>query len=89
MMIIKDIQDINTGKTRTDGRYPQRIGCMVELPGLTQVGQCAYLFYLTDNQGYEKDGVLRTSIVTSINWEGEELTIETLNSRYILMKDSK
>jgi len=30
-MIIKDIQHIKTGETRTDGRYPLRIGCTIRI----------------------------------------------------------
>ena len=85
-MIIKDIQDINTRETRTDGRYPARIGCEVEYLRPVIVGDCAYLGYLKDNQGNEKGGYLRTSIVTGCSVMQDQDIIFTNNSIYVLSK---
>lgn len=85
-MIIKDIQHVQNGATRTDGRYPQRIGSNVEFYIQPECGDCMWLQYVTDNQGNPKDGVLRTSLVTSIKDVGLELVVDTMNSRYIFSK---
>lgn len=45
-MINKDIQDIHTGQTRTDGRYPQRVGATVSFCLYPSVGSCLYCMYL-------------------------------------------
>lgn len=86
-MIIQSIQHITTGQERTDGRYPSRIGCTVELVNRPVVGQCMWLSYVKDAQGQLKDGYLRTSTVIDGEETDTHLIIETLNSRYILAKD--
>ena len=49
---IIDIKDVKTFKTRTDGRYPLRIGSIVSLHTLNLWnGRCAILEYHKDNQG--------------------------------------
>lgn len=81
---IKDIQDISTGKTRTDGRYPLRIGRTVYEPQEWLMGTCA-LWYEKDQDGTELLGkYLRTSIMNEIVETKNGITIETMNSRYIL-----
>lgn len=82
-MIIKDIQNIKTGETRTDGRYPRRIGSTVEFCEEPAVGWCMWLQYLKDAEGRPKDGCLRTSRVEKIFRDLDCLIVETLNSRYI------
>ena len=83
-MKIKDIIDVNTGRTRTDDRYPQRIGSEVEFFREPVIGECMYLAYITDNQGYAKDGLLRTSIITDIIEAIDVVVVQTINSVYYL-----
>lgn len=85
-MIIQDIRSKATGEKRTDGRYPMRIGCEIEYLRPIVVGNCAYLGYIKDNEGNEKDGYLRTSTVVSCNAGRDTDVIETLNSVYIISK---
>lgn len=85
-MIIKDIQHVQNGVTRTDGRYPFYIGSNVEFYIQPECGNNMWLQYVTDNQGNLKDGILRTSLVTSIKDVGLEIVVDTMNSRYILSK---
>ena len=82
---IIDIKDIKTLKTRTDGRYPLRIGSIVTLlnPNL-KYNDCAFLEYIKDNQGNPKEGVLRTSIVHMIEIDGLDTILHTHNSIYYL-----
>lgn len=86
-MIIKDIQDIHTGQTRTDGRYPQRVGATVSFYLYPSVGSCLYCMYLFDAEGRPKDGYLRTSMVTSVFENDPETIVETLNGRYVFSKE--
>lgn len=77
------------GIDRTDGRYPMRIGRIVdlELKNIT-VGEPLYLKYVKDSDGSDYHGVLCISRVVnfdctydkSSNW----IKIETLNSIFIL-----
>lgn len=86
-MIIKDIQNIKTNKTRTDGRYPRRIGSTVRFAFPPCISQCMFLEYQADKDGAPKDGYLRTSSVIDVEETETEFIVETLNSRYILGKD--
>ena len=86
-MKITDIVHADTGKTRTDGRYPQRIGSTVEFYAPPVIGQCMYLFYVADNEGNPKDGYLRTSIVQNIIEVGTVIAVYTLNSVYYFEKE--
>lgn len=83
-MKIIDIKKLGTGETRTDGRYPSRIGCTVELEFEPSIGECMYLIYLKDNVGNDKSGILRTSLVQNIERNGQQLIVTTLNSIFIL-----
>ena len=83
-MKIKDIKYVSTGKTRTDGRYPLRIGSEVEFYIEPTIGNVAYLKYVTDNQGNPKEGFLQTSIVTDIVYYNKATILTTLNSVYEL-----
>ena len=82
VMKILDIQSVRTNETRTDGRYPLRIGSTVEfytnpLPGCSMV-----LDYVSDNQGNPKSGYLRTSVVVDVEETKDEIVITTINSIY-------
>lgn len=81
-MKITDIVHTYTGKTRTDGRYPLRIGSTVEFYVPPKVGECMLLSYIADNQGNPKDGILRTSIVQNIIETETVIAVYTLNSVY-------
>jgi hypothetical protein len=85
-MVIKDIVYADTGKTRTDGRYPQRIGSTVEFYIQPAVGECMYLSYIADNQCNPKVGVLRTSEVQHIIENDPVIAVYTLNSVYYFEK---
>ncbi len=75
------------GETRTDGRYPLRIGSLVEILDMC-VGWRLVLGYLKDAEGNEKSGVLSTSRIVKIDstFSLDEITVTTLNSVYTLTK---
>ena len=75
------------GKTRTDGRYPLRIGSLVEILDMN-VGWRLALGYLKDTAGNEKSGFLSTSQVVKIDSTPSlgEIKVTTLNSIYTLTK---
>ena len=75
------------GKSREDGRYPIRLGSTYEILFLEK-DKPMLLGYVLDNQGNDKDGVLRTSTVKKYKYvDNDELyVIETLNSIYYLHK---
>lgn len=85
-MKIKDICLRSTNKTRTDGRYPQRIGSNVEFYVQPSIGNVMVLSYITDNQGNEKEGILRTSLIDNIVENETEVIIATVNSVYYFEK---
>lgn len=85
-MKIKDIRLKNTNTTRTDGRYPQRIGSNVEFYVQPSIGNVMVLSYITDNQGNEKEGILRTSLIDNIVENETEVIIATVNSVYYFEK---
>lgn len=85
-MIIEDILSVKTGKTRTDGRYPLRIGCTVT-PMPISCGCRMFLDYVADRDGKPKEGVLCTSPVQSTMESDTALIVKTENSIYILRKD--
>ena len=87
-MKIKDIKNAETHETRTDGRYPLRIGSTVEfhLDNLPILGEPMYLSYLMDKYGNEKDGVFRTSYVKNITEIDTTIIVETKHSIYYLEK---
>lgn len=88
-MRIKDIHLKNTNKTRTDGKYPQRIGSNVEFYVQPSIDNVMVLSYITDNQGNKKDGILRTSLVKNIVENETEVIITTINSVYYFEKQTK
>ena len=75
------------GKTRTDGRYPLRIGSLVEILFMW-VGISLVLSYLEDADGNKKAGFLRTSLITEVDGDcsSDVITVTTLNSIYTLTK---
>lgn len=86
-MKIKDIKHIETNETRTDGKYPLRIGSTVEFLYEPIVGMGMNLFYILDNQGNPKSGCIRTSMVDNIVETDTEIVIVTKNSIYCLEKE--
>ena len=78
---ITDITD-RGGETRTDGRYPLRIGSTVSFFFPLERNACMLLQYITDNTGAPKEGALRTSRVRAITNRGKELVVTTVNSVY-------
>ena len=87
-MKIKDIRYVKTNETRTDGRYPLRIGSTVDfyLNIKPVMGDVMCLSYILDNQGNEKEGILRTSLVMNVTETEREIIVETVNSIYYLEK---
>lgn len=85
-MKIKDIRLKNTNETRVDSRYPQRIGSNVEFYVQPSIGNVMVLSYITDNQGNEKEGILRTSLIDNIVENETEVIITTVNSVYYFEK---
>lgn len=85
-MKIKDIRLKRTSETRTDGRYPQRIGSNVEFYVQPSIGNVMILLYVADNQGNKKEGILRTSLIDSIIENKTEIIITTINSVYYFEK---
>ena len=82
MYRISMITDLD-GNERTDGRYPLRKGCIVRILHLMQ-GECMLLSYIKDNEGNDKTGYLRTSLVKDFTWYEEKIAVRTLNSIYYL-----
>ena len=86
-MKIKDIRYTETNETRTDGKYPLRIGSTVEFMFEPVLDDVMFLEYVMDNQGNEKGGCLRTSRVEDIAETDTEIVVTTRNSIYYLEKD--
>ena len=85
-MKIKDIRHIETNETRTDGRYPLRIGSTVDFYSKPFIGFAMMLAYVADNEGNPKEGILRTSYVKEYTENEKEFIVKTNNSIYILEK---
>ena len=85
-MKIIDITHADTGKTRTDGRYPLRIGSTVEFYIAPTIGNTMLLSYVADNQGLPKEGILHTSIVKNIVETDTVIAVYTRNSVYYFEK---
>ena len=86
-MIIKDIKDIHTNETRTDDKYPDRIGSKVHFLYLPMVGSVMILRYDKDKMGNEKTGYLKTSAVSEIVEDENNIIVYTRNSIYHLEKE--
>lgn len=85
-MKIKDIRYTETNETRTDGKYPLRIGSTVEFMFKPVVDDVMFLEYVMDNQGNPKNGCLRTSRVEDVVETDTEIVVTTRNSIYYLEK---
>lgn len=83
-MLIKNIIHAQTGETRTDGRYPLRIGSTVEFYEPPFRGCSMVLAYVLDNQGNPKSGYLQTSVVKNVQESPNQYIITTKNSIYYL-----
>lgn len=86
-MKIRDIRYTETNDTRTDGKYPSRIGCTVEFMFEPVVDDAMFLEYILDNQGNEKGGYIQTSRVEDIVETDAEIVVTTRNSVYYLEKE--
>lgn len=71
------------GNDRIDGRYPRRIGCVVEEYQIA-LSHPMLLDYIRDNEGNEKMGCLRTSVVEGYSKSFNDLKVYTSNSIYYL-----
>ena len=74
-----------TGETRTDGRYPNRIGSTVELKYLPETGEPLYFRYIKYNNGeLVENHITRTSCVDDYDNYSHPgyLLIYTKNSIY-------
>lgn len=82
---IIDIRHHN-GLTRTDDKYPDRIGSVVEILRPLCKGHSAILGYVSDKHGNPKSGAIMTSSVIRLNEQSDEITFSTINSIYVLKK---
>ena len=82
MLRIKSITG-KDGTERTDGRYPSRKGCIGKMYCM-DFGIPMLFEYIKDNQGNEKSGYLRSSIVEDYELleDENELIVYTMNSIY-------
>lgn len=82
---IEDITD-KYGKTRTDFRYPNRIGSTIEFLKPVEVGHPSFFRYIKYNNGQlVEDHITQTSRVDDFEWTEEgNFLIFTRNSIYIL-----
>lgn len=86
-MKIKNITYVETNETRTDGRYPIRIGSEVNFTFYEPtIGNVMCLEYVKDNEGNPKEGLLRTSIVNDVIETETDIVVETRNSIYYFEK---
>ena len=86
-MKIKNITYVETNETRTDGRYPIRIGSEVNFAFYEPtIGNVMCLEYVKDNKGNPKEGLLRTSIVHDVIETETEIIVKTINSIYYFEK---
>ena len=79
---IKDITN-KLGETRTDWKYPNRIGSVIEFLQPAEIGEPAYFRYIKYNNGeLVEDHVTRTSRVNDLEWHHGKFYIYTRNSIY-------
>lgn len=79
---VEDITD-KYGKTRTDFRYPNRIGSTIEFLDAVEIGKPAYFRYIKYNNGeLVEDHITRTSRVDDLEWYKDKFYIYTRNSIY-------
>jgi hypothetical protein len=72
---------LKDGTERTDGRYPLRKGCECSFYHLNE-GDVMLLEYSKDNQGNDKSGYLRTSLVDGVSTHEKYIVVITCNSIY-------
>ena len=85
-MKIFDIKSTQTYETRTDGRYPLRIGSTIEFYRKPVPGVPMTLAYVSDNQGNPKEGYLVTSAVVDVEETKYDVIVTTRNSIYYFEK---
>ena len=79
---IKDITR-RTGETRTDGKYPNRIGSTIEFLDSVTIGEPAFFRYIKYNNGeLVEDHITQTSRVDDLEWYKDKFYIYTRNSIY-------
>ena len=82
---IKNITD-KYGKTRTDFRFPNRIGSTITFVEPVEVGKPALFRYIKYNNGkLVEDHVTRTSRVDDLEWYNDKFYIYTHNNIYQLV----
>lgn len=75
------------GTQRADGRYPMRIGRIVEKPVIHLINRPLIINYITDENGNDYRGyTLRTSSIQYAKEKGCTITVKTLNSIYTFEK---
>ena len=80
--LIKNITR-RTGETRTDGKYPNRIGSIIEFLEPVDIGNPAYFRYIKYNNGeLAEDHTSQISRVDDIEWYDGKFYIYTRNSIY-------
>ena len=84
MLRIKSITG-KDGNERTDGRYPLRKDCIGKMYFL-ELGNVMIFEYIKDNQGNEKSGYLRSSIVEDYQLFENGIIVYTVNSVYYFEK---
>lgn len=84
---IVDIQDAESHRTRTDGRYPLRIGRTIKNP-IIQKGAPMILEYVANADGSDYSNFeLRTSLVVGYEEHASMIFVQTMNSIYIFEKE--
>lgn len=79
---IKDITN-RLGETRTDFRYPNRIGSTIEFLEPVEIGKPAHFRYVKyNNEELVEDHISRTSRVDDLEWFNDKFYIYTRNSIY-------
>lgn len=73
------------GEPRTDGRYPERIGC-TGVPFVLRVGLVMAFDYCTCADGSKKEGILQTSTVDEIVHTENGIVVTTQNSVYTMQQ---
>lgn len=72
------------GENRTDGRYPLRVGRIIDVGWKTlNIGESWVIHYITDENNEPYDKYFITSRVIDIKYEGDfKIYVETMNSIY-------
>lgn len=70
---------------RRDNTYSARKGCIGNISKII-TGQLLWFDYEKDNQGNNKKGCLRTSVVVDFVEDGDLVIVETMNSVYYFKK---